>query len=278
MIRSMSAPPPTVSPPHHDATAEALRERRLFFRLNDPADPLSTDAVIERYLPLARRLALHYRGSGEPLDDLIQVACLGLVKAVRRFEPIRGNRFGSFAIPVIRGELLRYLRDTTWLLRMGREQQGLALLVERTAWELMAALGRSPTAAELATALDCLIEDVVDARLALLCGHRSVSLDAPLGGPAESDATMVDLVGGEDRELDAVLDRGQADAFLRTLPREHREIVRLRYQHDLTQGEISRRVGVSQMRVSRVLQQTRRRIEGSVEAPEQFVHALAASR
>jgi RNA polymerase sigma-B factor len=246
--------------PVGSATAEADRERRLFGRLQDPADPLDVETAFCRYLPLARSIALGFRGNGERLEDLLQVASLGLVKAIRRFEVERGHRFSSFAIPVIRGEILRHLRDATWAVRVGRDQQHLALHVERRLWELATELGRSPTVEELASAVDCSVEDVVDARRALLA-HHPASLDGPAEGRADGDVLVVDTLGAEDLELEAVVERSQLEALLERLPFMDREVLRLRVQQGLNQREIGRRVGLSQSRVSRVLEDSRMRLE-----------------
>ena len=237
---------------------EAGRERQMFLRLHDPTDPLDADAVFARYLPLARRIAGRYRSSGEPIEDLSQVASLGLLKAIRRFEVERGSRFSSFAVPVIRGELLRHLRDATWLVRVGRDQQHLALRVERSAWELTGQIGRSPTVEELSREVGCSLEEVVDARRALMA-HRPASLNTPARRDPDGDTMVIDTLGGEDRGLEDVLERSQFETLLLNVPPRHREVVRLRFEHGMTQREIGARVGLSQMQVSRVLRDVRDR-------------------
>src|SRR3954452_16917249 len=155
---------------------EVDRRLREYHRTRDAR--LRSD-LVERLMPLARSLALRFNHSGEPIDDLIQVAALGLVKAIDRFDPERGFAFTSFATPTILGELRRHLRDTAWALRVPRELQERALLVSRTAGELTGTLGRPPTAAELSAATGLSIEDVVEARAAGSARH-AVSLSRPL--------------------------------------------------------------------------------------------------
>jgi RNA polymerase sigma-B factor len=238
---------------------ELRRERRLFARLSDPADPLDAGAVVIRYRPLARQIAGRFRGTGEPFDDLLQVAHLGLLQAVRRFDPSRGWRFPPYATPTVHGELARHLRSASWSVHVPRDLQDLALRVEREARAITAESGRPPRVDVLADALGCSIQDVVEGRMALRA-QRATSLQAPAGDPADRDATLLDTLGAEDPELLGILDRGEVDAVLRATPHRHREIVRLRYELDLTQTEIARRVGASQMQVSRVLTEACRRL------------------
>jgi RNA polymerase sigma-B factor len=245
---------------------ELRRERRLFSRLYDPADPVDTEVVMLRYRPLARHAVVPFRRSGEPLEDLVQIAHLGLLKAIRRFDPDRGCRFSSFAMPTMRGELRRHFRDATWFVHVPRDLQDLALRVERAARDLTVATGRSPTAEVVADAAGCTVEDVVEGRMALQA-HSVTSLHAPAGRTPEDGVALIDALGAEDADLLAVLARAELDAVLRSIPRPYREIVRLRYDEDLTQREIGRRVGVSQMQVSRVLGEARRRLEEARPAP-----------
>jgi RNA polymerase sigma-B factor len=239
---------------------ELRRERRLFARLSDPADPVNAEAVFVRYRPLARHCAGRFRETGEPFEDLLQVAEVGLLQAIRRFDPARGCRFTAYATPTVLGELTRHLRDATWFVHVPRDLQDLALRVERMARALTVESGRSPTADVLADALGCTVEDVVEGRIALRA-QRATSLQAPAGDPVDGDMTLLDTVGADDPELLGIVERGELDAVLRTTPHGHREIIRLRYDMDLTQAEIGRRVGVSQMQVSRVLTEAGRRLE-----------------
>ncbi|MCW3022098.1 MAG: SigB/SigF/SigG family polymerase sigma factor [Conexibacter sp.] len=246
--------------------AEVQRERRLFARLHDPDDPLDADAVLHRYLPLARRIAARFRGTGEPYDDLLQVASLGLLKAIRRFDPARGTMFSSFATPTVLGELRRHLRDTTWFVHVPRELQELALRVDRSARQLTVDSGRAPTVQDLAEAVGCSQDDVLEGRK-VLGAHRAISFEAPRHGDGEDEVALVDTLGDEDAGFGGVVERGALDTLLRSVPRRDREILRLRYEEDLTQREIGRRIGVSQMQVSRILHQALGRLRAASREP-----------
>jgi RNA polymerase sigma-B factor len=242
-----------------DAT-EAHRERRLFSRLHDPGDPVDADVVLRRYMPVARRIAARFRNTGEPFDDLLQVASLGLLKAIRRFDPQRGTMFSSYATPTVLGELRRHFRDTTWFVHVPRDLQELALRVDRSARELTLSLGHPPTVDALAEALQCSEEEIVEGRL-VLNSHRAISFETPRRGDGDDIPALIDTLGDEDEGFAGVVERHALDALLRTVPVREREILRLRYQEDLTQGEIGQRVGVSQMQVSRILRQTLVRLQ-----------------
>jgi RNA polymerase sigma-B factor len=255
---------------------EAERERRMFARMHDPDDPLDADDVLRRYLPLARHIAGRYRGTGEPDDDLLQVATLGLLKAIRRFDPARGTMFSSYAMPTVAGELRRHLRDTTWFIHVPRDLQELALHVDRCARELTSSGGRRPTAEDVAAAMQCTVEEVVDGRRAL-GAHRALSLDTT--GPDGDEAIpRIDALGHDDPGFDGVAARHGLDVLLQAVPRREREILRLRYEEDLTQREIGRRVGVSQMHVSRILQGALRRLRDVAGATRAEVTERSAGR
>jgi RNA polymerase sigma-B factor len=221
-------------------------------RLRRRGDRRARAELAARYLPLARALALRYRHSGEPVDDLIQVASLGLVKAIERWDPDRGTPFASFAVPTIRGELRRYFRDCTWLIKPPRATQELSLLVARTRDGLWAALGHEPTVDELAAALERSPQEVTAAIVAGEAQHAQ-RLDTPLREDGEATMAHLDLVGGADQRLGAVDDRLFLDHLLGTLDRRARRVVRMRFELDLRQREIGERVGISQMHVSRTL-------------------------
>ena len=219
-------------------------------RLRRRGDSRARSELAERYLPLARSLALRYRHTQEPIEDLMQVASVGLVKAIDRWDPERGTAFVSFAVPTIRGELRRYFRDCTWIVRPPRALQELALQVIRVRNQLWTAQGREPTVAELAAALGRPREEIVDA-VAAAEGRHPVSLDAPA---ADGDGSAhLDLRGDTDAALAAVNDRLLADHLVRSLDSRARAVLRMRFELDLRQWEIADRVGVSQMHVSRIL-------------------------
>ncbi|WP_051222355.1 sigma-70 family RNA polymerase sigma factor [Conexibacter woesei] len=238
-------------------------ERRLFARYADPGDPVDAEVLIRRYLPLARSLAARFRSSSEPFDDLLQVAVLGLLKAIRRFDPHRGIMFSSYATPTIMGELRRHFRDTTWLIHVPRDLKVLGLRVDRSASELALETGRRPTAEALARRLDCDRRTVLEGRL-VMRAHNPVSLEVPRSD-AESDS-LGDTIGTDDAGFGRALERGTVEAMLRRATPREREILRLRFEEDLTQREIGRRVGLSQMHVSRILQDVLARLRRTAPA------------
>jgi RNA polymerase sigma-B factor len=236
------------------ARRERLREdRALFQRLAREPTPAMREAVIERFLPLARGLALRYAGdSSEPLDDLCQVAALGLMKAVDRYDVGRGIAFTSYAVPTILGEIKRYFRDRTWSLHVPRDLRELTLAVQAQRAELEARLERAPTVAEIAEALDVLDEDVLDG-LQAAHARRATSLDAPSTDNDGEDGGIQERIGGDDLDMRQAEARASLDTLMSVLPRRSQFVLRLRFHEEMTQREIGAVVGVSQMQVSRIL-------------------------
>lgn len=231
----------------------------LFSRWAEQRDVRARDTLIERFLPLARKLARRYASSNEPYDDLVQVASLGLVKAVERFDPGRGFAFTSFAVPTIVGELKRYFRDTGWALHVDRSAQERARKISKARREVSSRQGRSPTLPELAEYLECSEEEVLDG-LQTAEAYDTVSLDAPRTGDGGSERRL-DTLGGEDDRLGLVDEQATVFAAAQCLPERERHILYLRFGEDLTQAEIADRVGVSQMQVSRLLRKSVRRLQ-----------------
>jgi RNA polymerase sigma-B factor len=225
---------------------------QLFERWQRDGDKRAREQLVERYLPLARKLARRFQGAQEPLDDLVQVASLGLVKAIDRFEPGRGVSFQSFAVPTILGELKRYFRDTGWSVHVPRGAQEHAVKVEQARRRLAAETGREPTFNDLAEYLELSIEEVVEA-VEVAAAHHAVSLDTPRENGDEPAGTLGDSIGEIDRQYDLV-DTGvcirQAAKYL---PERERRALALRFVADRTQTEIANEMGVSQMQVSRIL-------------------------
>jgi RNA polymerase sigma-B factor len=222
-------------------------------------DPAARRAMIEHFLPLARSLAVRYRQGCEPLDDLVQVASLGLVKAVDRWEPERGHAFSSYAVPTILGELRRHFRDATWAVRPPRGLQELSMVVERARDPLTAALGREPSLAELAERVGRSPEAVAEALQAGAC--RSLqSLDHPAGDDELSRATVGELIGADDRGYERTEARLTFEHFASVVDHRAREILKLRFDEDLLQSQIADRVGLSQMQVSRIIRASLERI------------------
>ena len=235
-------------------------ERRLLIRYHREGDLAAREELVERFLPLARDLALRYTYTDEPFDDLLQVASLGLIKAIDRFEPRRGTKFTSYAAPTILGELKRHFRDKGWSLHVPRDLQERALAVSRETEALSKRLGRSPKVREVAAVLGCSIEDVLEAQEAA-ASYESASLDAPTARDDGESAALVDLIGDEDSAYELVESRDAIASTWRTLPDVERKVLELRFMHDLTQREIGERIGYSQMHVSRLLRRALTRLE-----------------
>jgi RNA polymerase sigma-B factor len=225
--------------------------RSLVRRWRENDDRAARDELIHRMLPLAHAMARRYAGRGEPLDDLEQVASVGLLKAVDRFDLDRGVRFTTFAVPTIAGELKRHFRDRGWMMRVPREVQDLAARLSPVRDRLTTDLGRSPTINELSEALGASLELTVEA---LTAGHayRTLSFDEPTG----DGAAVLDVVGENDVGFDRAEVRLDLREGLEHLPPREREILRLRFAEDLTQREIAAAIGISQMHVSRLLRRS----------------------
>lgn len=224
----------------------------LFVRWQKHGDRIARDELVARFLPLARKLARRYSGAREPFDDLMQVASLGLVKAVDRYDLNRGTAFSSFAVPTILGELKRYFRDLGWAVHVPRGAQERAVKVEEAQQTLSARSNRAPTVSELAEYLELSIEDVLDA-LETSRAHHASSLDAPYDDGEGESGTMVESFGDEDPSLQSADERVTISAAARQLAPREREVLALRFVHDMTQTQIADQIGVSQMQVSRIL-------------------------
>jgi RNA polymerase sigma-B factor len=240
-------------------------ERLLLIRYHDQGDIAARVELCERFLPLARDLALRYTYTDEPLDDLVQFASLGLIKAIDRFEPDRGTKFTSYAAPTILGELKRHFRDKGWSLHVPRDLQERTLAVSRATEVLSKELGRSPKVREVAEHLGCSTEQVLEAQEAA-ASYEAASLDAPAGREDDDSASLVDMLGQEDSSYDLVEDRQAIASTWRALPDVERQVLELRFMHDLTQREIGERIGYSQMHVSRLLRRALNRLETAAAA------------
>ncbi|WP_406631107.1 SigB/SigF/SigG family RNA polymerase sigma factor [Amycolatopsis sp. WGS_07] len=219
--------------------------------------------LIEEHLPLAEHIAQRFGGRGEPRDDLVQVARLGLVKAVDRFDPERGADFLSFAVPTVMGEVRRYFRDAGWSVRVPRQLKDRHLAVSRAAAALSQRLGRSPTARELAEHVDLDLDEVTET---LVAGHayQTNSLDWTLLD--EPDAgTLGDTLGEDDVEFERAEIHEALKPMLRELPARERSIIAMRFFGNMTQSKIAERIGLSQMHVSRLLAQTLEKLRGMLE-------------
>jgi len=238
--------------------SSALSSSQLFERWRQSGDRGARDELIERFLPLARKLARRYVRSSEPSEDLVQVASLGLVKAVERFDPRRGFAFTSFAVPTIVGELKRYFRDTAWALHVDRAAQERARKIAEAQSEISARTGRPPRVDELAQYLELSDEEVLEG-LQTAEVYGAISLDAPVVGDQDA-STRGEAIGAVDERLERIDARATIFAAARHLPAREREILYLRFGEDLTQSQIAERVGISQMQVSRLLRRSLQRL------------------
>jgi RNA polymerase sigma-B factor len=242
-----------------------LPDEELLVAYHQDRNHGARDELVRRFIPFARRLALRYAHSREPLDDLVQVACVGLLNALRRFEPGRGKKFTSYAAPTILGELKRHFRDKGWSIHVPRDLQERALAVRRQTARLSARLGRSPTVDELARALACPAEQVTEA-LDADQNYHPASLDAPIATEDDDRTTLGESLGCEDDGFELAEDRQVLAAGWAKLSDVERTALSLRLAHDLTQREISQRIGCSQMHVSRLLRRSMIRLDAAAVA------------
>ena len=220
---------------------------------------LSREAMIERYLPLARKLAWRYSHSSIPYEDLVQVASLGLVKAVDRFDPDRGPSFQAFAVPTMLGELKRHFRESAWALHVARGTKERALAVSEATDVLSNRNGRAPAVRELADYLELSEEDVLDA-LQATQAYSATSLEEPRSSEGSDGATMEAELGADDERFEQVEEKVAVAEALPFISSEDRRLLRLRFVDELTQTEIAKRLGVSQMQVSRRLRSSLERL------------------
>jgi RNA polymerase sigma-B factor len=237
----------------------------LVRRYHETRDDRVRERAIGEYMPLARKLARRYHRGREPLEDLEQVAYVGLLKAVERFDPAYGARFTSFALPTINGELRRHFRDATWALHAPRWVQEAVLEVTRASERLGNELGRAPTTGEVSAATGLDAEQIAEALVAR--GNQTTSsLDSPIGD--EEGQTVADVIGSDDDGYDLVDHRVTVTPLIAELPAREREVLRLRFDHELTQTQIARRVGCSQMQVSRLLRRAIARLSQVSDEPQ----------
>jgi RNA polymerase sigma-B factor len=236
------------------AKNDPKNDRELFLR-HQQGDQAAREALVRRFMPLARSLARRYDRSSEPFDDLLQVALLGLLKALDRFDPRREHPFQSFAVPTILGEMRRYFRDSGWSVHVPRGSQERALKVRDAQERVANESGRAPTVKELSEYLELDTEEVIDA-LGAIQAYEALSLDAPRPGASDEVMLYGDAMGREDERYELVELDATISAVLEHVPAREREILRMRFVEDLTQTEIAARVGISQMQVSRLLRRS----------------------
>jgi RNA polymerase sigma-B factor len=250
------------------AAAERARAATELFAQMQAGDRTARDALIERFLPLARQLARRYQRAAEPLDDLVQVASIGLVKAVDRFDPARGVAFSSYAVPTILGELKRYFRDSGWAVHVPRGMQERAMQVDRAVKELAGKLGRSPSVDEVAEQTHTSVEEVLGAMEAAQA-YEAVSLDSERGTRDEPGVeTFADGIGASDERYELVEYGASIAPAVKALSNRDRLILHLRFVEDMTQSQIAERIGVSQMQVSRLIRRSLSRLRAAAESSD----------
>jgi RNA polymerase sigma-B factor len=243
-----------------ETAARALRERALLRRIHLHGDLRARAELAEDTLPLARALAGRYANRGEPFEDLLQVACVGVMKAIDGFDVTREVRFSSYATPTVLGEIKRHFRDKTWAVRVPRPMQELQLRVARARDKLTTELGRLPAVQEIAATIDAPFGDVV-ATVESARARRTRSLDEPIG----EDGTLADTLGGVDPEIERAEMRALLDGAFGVLPERDQDVLRMRFEDDMTQMEIGQILGVSQMQISRLIYQSLARVRLEIE-------------
>lgn len=247
----------------NDHHAEGLAsEHELWQRFQTERDPVTREELVRRYLPFAKNLALRYRGASESFDDLLQVASLGLVNAIDRFDPTRGTPFAAFASPTILGELKRHFRDRVWTVRVPRGLHDRMAEVEKAMTALTVELQRSPSVAEVAEKMEIDPTDVLEV-LEANHNRRPLSLDRPVGGE-EDESPASEWVGDEDAGYELIEDKLALEGVLPHLDERERVVLHLRFVEDMTQSQIADRIGHSQMHVSRILRRTLEKIRAEV--------------
>ena len=253
-----------------DPRLDGAREQNalLFGRLRDASAQEASrlaarDGLVALHLPLVEHCARRFRNRGEPFEDLVQVGTIGLIKSIDRFDIDRGVEFSTYATPTIIGEIKRYFRDKGWAIRVPRRLQELRMQIGQTTSELTQALGRSPTPRELAEAIGCSVDDIVEG-IESSNAYSTLSLDATDDG-GDDGVSMLELMGLDDEELEQIEIRESIKPLLEALPSREKRILLLRFFKNRTQSEIAAEIGVSQMHVSRLLNRTLEQLRTSLQ-------------
>ena len=241
-----------------------MREERwrLLLAYKENGEEAAREQLIEELMPLVRTLARRYSGRGEPFEDLVQVGCIGLIKALDRFDVDRGVELTTYAVPTILGEIRRHFRDRAWAVHVPRGIKELRARLNNVLDELTSELGRSPTIAELARASEAEEEEVIEA-FESDNAYKARSLSAPVAH--DEGSTLGDLLGENERGYEQVEEGTLVDAGLGALDDRERRIVELRFFHGLTQSQIAAEIGISQMHVSRLLRSALETMRGRIE-------------
>jgi RNA polymerase sigma-B factor len=249
------------------AGAEATRARsaQLFALLGDTSGPgqrqQAREDLVHLHLPLVHHCARRFRNRGEPFDDLVQVGTIGLLKSIDRFETERGVEFSTYATPTIIGEIKRYFRDKGWAIRVPRRLQELRMQITSATAELTQSLGRSPTARELAGAIGCSVEEIVEG---LESSHAYATLSLDANDDHDEGGSMLDVIGVDDDNLEHVEIRESLKPLLEGLEAREKRILLLRFFKNMTQSQIAEEIGISQMHVSRLLTRTLAQLRSSM--------------
>ena len=264
---------PGREPAGSDGRSGGTREQNgvLFGRFRDLSAPeahrlTARDGLVALHLPLVEHCARRFRNRGEPFEDLVQVGTIGLIKSIDRFDLGRGVEFSTYATPTIIGEIKRYFRDKGWAIRVPRRLQELRMQIGATTADLTQKLGRSPTPRELAEAIGCTIEEIIEG-IESSNAYSTLSLDAADDGGEDGGMSMLDLIGLDDEELEQIEIRESIKPLLEALPSREKRILLLRFFKNKTQSEIALEIGVSQMHVSRLLSRTLAQLRTSLQEP-----------
>lgn len=247
------------------------RTHELFRRYKEEGDMDAREKLVMSHLNLVRFLANKFKNRGEPIDDLMQVGYLGLLKAIDRFDPARGLEFTTYATPTIMGEIKRHFRDKGWSVRVPRRLQELSAKVNQATDELTTELQRSPTVEEIARYLDATVDEVLEA-MESSCAYSSVPLEAPGSSDSDDAPSVLDRYASEDSELAFTDDRLVIEEALAGFSPREREVIELRFVKGMTQIEIAQKLGISQVQVSRLLRRTLKKIQDKID-PEGLMAA-----
>ena len=240
------------------------KTRELFRRFKEEGDMDAREKLVMSHLNLVRFIANKFKNRGEPIDDLVQVGYLGLLKAIDRFDPARGLEFTTFATPTIMGEIKRHFRDKGWSVRVPRRLQELSAKVNQATDTLTSQLQRSPTIAEIAEYLDATVDEVLEA-MESSSAYSSVSLEAPSGMEDDDAPSVIDRYATEDEELAFTDDRIIIEEGLASFSPREREVIEMRFLQGMTQIEIAEKLGISQVQVSRLLRRTLKKIQEKID-------------
>ena len=240
------------------------RTRELFRRYKEEGDEEAREQLIVSHVNLVRYIAAKFKNRGEPLDDLMQVGYLGLLKAIDRFDPERGLEFTTFATPTILGEIKRHFRDKGWSVRVPRRLQELSAKVNQATDKLTNELQRSPKVEEIAEYLDVTVDEVLEA-MESSSAYTSVPIEAPGASDSDDAPSILDRYADEDNELDFTDDRLVIEEAIRDFSPREREVIELRFVKGMTQIEIAKKLGISQVQVSRLLRRTLKKIQDKID-------------